>query len=235
MNNKSLLVPSRALRGLFVVAAFTLCACASTTRASYDALPKRGTDLSGRWRLNVALSEDAQALMEQRLQEEYRRYAQRRREEERRRPPGMPPEIDVRARERSGAARPWQQRRAEARRRLLEIGDTLTISQSGAQIEIVSAVNSRRLEAGSFSQVSMPQGELADSQVGWDGEWFVIERSVRNGPRVIEKFRLLQSTGQLEYRLAVGGDSELSGLKLRRVYDRAGDAAVARPAAGPAR
>ena len=68
--------------------------------------------------------------------------------------------------------------------------------------------------------MSMPEGQLADSNVGWDGEWFVIERRVRRGPRVVEKFRLLK-TGQLEYLMNWGGDTELAGIKTRRVFDRA--------------
>jgi hypothetical protein len=81
-------------------------------------------------------------------------------------------------------------------------------------------VDSRRFEAGSRSQVSMPQGELADSDVGWDGEWFVIERRASRGPRVIEKYRWLKKTDQLESRLAWSGDSPLAGIKVKRIYDR---------------
>ncbi len=65
----------------------------------------------------------------------------------------------------------------------------------------------------------MPEGQLADSWVGWDGEWFIIERKVRSGPRALEKFRLTK-TGQLEYMMKWSGDSELSGIKVRRLYDR---------------
>ena len=59
------------------------------------------------------------------------------------------------------------------------------IRQEGTTFDIVSAVESRRVVAGSRTQVSMPEGELADSKVGWDGQWFVIERRVRGGPRVV--------------------------------------------------
>ena len=96
----------------------------------------------------------------------------------------------------------------------------LTIRQDGSTVDLVSAVESRRVVAGSRTQVSMPEGELADSKVGWDGQWFVIDRDVRNGPHVVEKFRLMPKTGQLEYQMKWSGDSELRGMKIHRVFDR---------------
>jgi hypothetical protein len=90
--------------------------------------------------------------------------------------------------------------------------------------------------AGSRTQVSMPEGELADSRVGWDGQWFVIDRSVHGGPHVVEKYRLMPKTGQLEYEMKWSGQSELAGMKIRRVFDRSTAAPPpADPAAGPTR
>ena len=225
-----------ALRRSFAVS--LVCLWATAALADYDALPSRDTDLSGRWVLNAALSDDAEALLAERLEKERRRYSQERRRDDLMRPPGMPPQIDVEG-QGTRSARPVRaarRRRDEAYRRLLDISDVLTIEQSGSQVQIVSTMSSRRLEAGSRSQVSMPQGDLADSEVGWNGEWFVIERRVRRGIRIVEKFRLLAKTGQLEYRLAIGGDSELSRLKVRRVYERAsGMAAPRNPSVGPVR
>ena len=103
---------------------------------------------------------------------------------------------------------------------MLGISDTLQITQSGATIDIVSQVDTRRFEAGSRSQVSMPSGELADSAVGWEGPWFVIERRAKRGPRVIEKYRWLKKTDQLESQLAWGGESPLAGITVHRIYDR---------------
>ena len=111
-------------------------------------------------------------------------------------------------------------RREENLHRMLAISDTLAIKQDGATLDIVSAVESRRVVAGSRTQVSMPEGQLADSKVGWDGEWFVIDRRVRGGPRVVEKFRLVPKTGQLEYEMTWCGDGELDGMKVRRMFDR---------------
>src|SRR5690349_13291412 len=137
----------------------------------------------------------------------------------------MPPPIDVDAppggskgrRER----RPWQKQQDENLRRMLGVSGTLEIRQAApTSFDFISAVESRRVEAGSHTQVSMPEGQLADSEVGWDGEWFVIERRVRSGPRALEKFRLVPKTGQLEYFMAWSGDTELAGMKIRRLFER---------------
>jgi hypothetical protein len=138
-------------------------------------------------------------------------------------PPGTPPSSR-------------RSRREDPLRLMLGQTRTLDIVQSGSKMQIVSEAQSRSFEAGARSQVSMPEGELADSQVGWDGEWFVIERRVRQGPRVVEKYRLLKKTGQLEYQIAWSGDHLLAGIKVRRVFDRAVKSVVPPdPALGPVR
>jgi hypothetical protein len=151
----------------------------------------------------------------------------------------MPPPIDVDAPTPSGEGRrrgprPWQKQQQENLRRMLAVSPTLEIKQlEPTRFEFVSAVESRRVQAGSHTQVSMPEGQLADSRVGWDGEWFVIERRVRRGPSALEKFRLTK-TGQLEYFMKWSGDGELAGMKIERFYDRrVGPAPAASPDSGP--
>ena len=153
-------------------------------------------------------------------------------------PPGVPPPIDVDGpgtpREPSSARRASMKRREENLHKMLAISDTLAIRQAGATLDIVTAVEARRVVAGSRTQVSLPEGELADSNVGWDGQWFVIDRRVRGGSRVLEKYRLVPKTGQLEYEMKWSGDSEIAGMKVRRVFDRVTVAPLpADPAAGP--
>lgn len=193
--------------------------------ADYAAAPKRPVDLTGYWVLNPAVSDDPEAMLTKRQAEEDERFERMRRREEQARPPDMPPPIDIDAppggnkgrRER----RPWQKQQDENLRRMLGVSGTLEIRQlEPTRFEFISAVESRRVEAGSHTQVSMPEGQLADSEVGWDGEWFVIERRVRGGPKALEKFRLAPKTGQLEYFMAWGGDTELAGMKIRRVFER---------------
>jgi hypothetical protein len=222
---------------------FTLAICAAfTAEASLDAVSPRGVDLSGDWKLNTALSDDPQHMLAERQREERERYMKWRRQQERSYPPDAPPPIDI---DGSGAVRrdePSPSRRASIKRhqenlyQMLAISDTLTIRQDGSTVDIVTAVESRRVVGGSRTQVSMPEGELADSKVGWDGQWFVIDRSARHGPRVVEKYRLLPKTGQLEYEMKWSGDSELAGMKVHRVYDRSTAAPPpSDPAAGPSR
>jgi len=217
----------------------------STAVAGYDATSHQGVSLSGHWRLNTALSDDAEQMLQQRMEEERKereKWLKRARQEN---PLGLPPlgepmpESDTAA-PATPAPNPQMQGRRKRRddelRRMLGISDTLAITQSGAIIDIESQVDSRRFEAGSRSQVSMPQGELADSAVGWDGQWFVIERNARKGPRVVEKYRWLKKTDQLESLLAWSGDSPLAGIKVRRIYDRVvGDVPPPDPAKGPYR
>lgn len=195
---------------------------------------EHGADLSGEWVLNDALSEDPLKMLEDRLARERDEMERMRRRESSGYPPGAPPPIDVNA-PISREPRPWQKRRHENLVRMLGITKTLRIEQSGATMTIASDVDSRRVTAGVRSQVSMPEGQLADSRVGWDGEWFVIDRRVRKGPRGVEKLRLLKN-GQLEYTIAWSGETELAGIKARRVFDRAVAQRVApNPNLGPAR
>lgn len=196
-----------------------------SAQAGYDAKSPRDIDLSGHWVLNAQMSEDAEAMLARRLEQERGRLAKQRRELERARAPGAPPPIDVdpaaEASQGQPSQRPWQKRRDENLRRMLGITRALTIRQSGRRMEIESAQETRRFEAGTRSQVSMPQGQLADARAGWKGQWFVVDRRVTRGPGVVEKFRLLSKTDQLEYQMAWSGHTELSGMKVRRVFDRA--------------
>jgi hypothetical protein len=125
-------------------------------------------------------------------------------------------------------------------RQMLGMTKFLEIEQDelGARLTIRSEFETRRLEAGSRSQVSLPQGQLADAECGWDGEWFVIDRDADDGPRIVEKFRLLKKTDQLESLVTIRGDSMLAGMKLRRVFDRVSAEARVAPDAefvGPVR
>lgn len=203
-----------------------LCFWSALAAADYAATPRRPVDLTGYWVVDTAVSDDAEAMLAKRQAEEQEKFDRMRRREEESRPRGMPPPIDVDAPppdagNRRRTPRPWQKQRDDNLRRLLGVSSTLEIRQLGpTSFELVSAVETRRVEAGSHTQVSMPESQLADSRVGWDGEWFVIERRVRGGPRGVEKFRLAPKTGQLEYQMAWSGDTELSGMKVRRLYDR---------------
>lgn len=210
---------------------------ATLALADFDAAPKRPIDITGFWVLDAANSDDPEAMLAEQQAEEQERFERWRRREEQSRPQGVPPPIDVDARpNRRRGPRPWERQHQQNLRRMLAVSPTLEIKQlTPTLFEITSAVESRRVEAGSHSQVSMPEGGLADSEVGWDGAWFVIERSVRRGPRAVEKFRLTK-TGQLEYFMQWKGESELAGMKLRRYFERrTGPAPAPSPEHGPFR
>jgi hypothetical protein len=215
----------------------------------FDAASKLGMDLTGHWRLNAAASDDAEAMMQKRIADEAKRRAARMKRDREEGAFWLPPEPSPEPQEEGEAAPgakpqqgaphpndrpPRRNRRYDGLRQMLGISNTLDITQSGSRIDIVSEVDSRRFEAGVDSQVSMPGGELADSRVGWDGQWFVIQRKASHGPNVTEKYRLVKKTDQLESVIAWGGDSPLAGIKVHRLFDRGvADTAVPNPADGP--
>jgi hypothetical protein len=221
----------------FCLLVFLLSTCAVPAAAALDAVPPRPVDLSGSWKLNAALSDDAEHMLEELQRRQREQYMKWRRAQERAYPSNAPPPIDVEGTTQRG---PSPSRRASIKRhqemlqQMLAISDTLVIHQEGSTLDILSAVDSRRVVAGERTQVSLPGGELADSKVGWDGQWFVIDRSARQGPHVLERYRLVPKTGQLEYEMKWSGDSEIAGMKVRRVFDRVTVAPLpADPAAGP--
>lgn len=209
--------------------------------AAFDAFPKRATSLAGDWTLNHAQSDDAELILSERLERErehLRKQMERWRARQRTIPPIGEEGVDVPAATREARERVRRRREREEAlyRRMLNISPTLRIEQDGRRIEITSAVETRRFDAGSRSQISMPEGQLADLRVGWNGEWFVIERKTRNGPNVLERFRLLKKTDQLEYQMSWRGETELAGIKVRRIFDRRKGALPPRdPSVGPVR
>jgi len=206
-----------------------------------NATSKAGIDIGGTWNINYSASDDAEAILakrEQEMMDEMRRLQKRRQartpleqldnEDDDARPPPFDPR---RSRDRR------LEREAE-QRRMLGVTTTLEISQpaGGATVAIRSDAESRSFDSGSRVQVSMPEGQLADMDAGWDGEWYVIDRRVRGGPRCIEKYRRLKKTDQLETSVAWYGEGSLSGIKVHRIFDRAtGTAPPPDPARGPTR
>lgn len=214
------------IRGMRAASSAALLCVLSACASNYQGVAPQNADLSGRWRLNVALSEDAEALLQHHLNQDSRREANRELRAMRASGSMLPPPESPQANSDapppriSNSRRTAQERHMNTLRRMLGISRILTITQAGANLQIVSEVDSRSFEAGTHSQVSMPLGDLADSAVGWEGEWFVIDRRVSGGARVVEKYRRLKPTDQLESLMAWSGDGPLSGVKVRRVYDR---------------
>jgi hypothetical protein len=228
------------------IAAGAILLCfAQVSFASYSAAAPKGVDLTGNWQVNAAKSDDAEQLLQDRLDELRKQHERWMRNARRTDPLGIPPlgmplpppeEDAVVAPPKNQPPQKRTPRRNDNLRRMLNISDTLIVTQTGATIDIVSELDERRFQAGSESQVSMPTGELADSTIGWDGQWFVIERRARRGPRVTEKYRWLKKTDQLESEVSWSGDTLLSGIEVHRIYDRMASAPPAPdPNAGPVR
>lgn len=218
---------SRCAARLSIGAALVLFA--SVGLADFKAAAPAGVDLTGYWKLNASLSDDAEKLLQERLDEQRREYERWMRKSARTDPLGIPPVGEPMPPANPEAGKSGEPPRAQPRarnrrlnelRRMLGMSDTLSVRQAAARVEIQSQWESRSFDAGSQTQVSMPTGELADSRVGWDGQWFVIERRTKRGPRVTEKYRLIAKTDQLESQIQWGGESPLAGIKVRRIYDR---------------
>ncbi len=188
--------------------------------AALDAQPGKPIDLSGRWLIDIAQSDDPERLLQQRLQEEARRAARREREARAGSDDVLEPIAPT------PSAR-WRQQQRETLRRMIGVSDHLLIQQRADTIDIHSAVDARQFTPGAQSHVSMPDGDLAELRSGWDGAAFVVERAVRRGARVTERFQILK-TGELEYRMRWRGETELAGLDIRRVYHRTSDAGAER-------
>jgi len=217
----------RSIHGTRVALSVALLCLLSACASNYQGVAPQNVDLSGQWRLNAALSDDAEALLQEHLNQGRKDDANREKRLMRASGSILPPPESPQANDDasppariSNSRRVAQERYMNTLRRMLGISEFLTVTQAGPDVRIVSAVDSRSFDAGTHSQVSMPLGDLADSAVGWEGEWFVIDRRVGGGARVIEKYRRLKPTDQLESLMAWSGDGPLSGIKVRRVYNR---------------
>ncbi len=112
--------------------------------------------------------------------------------------------------------------RLEGMRALLGETRGLSILQTSTYVDLRTELTSRSLEIGTQSQVSLPTGELADQRVRWQGGRLVVERRVPRGIRVVETYRRLPETDQLEVtvRRSGGTDDGLGKVELRRIFDR---------------
>ena len=180
--------------------------------AAYHAQPRDDTSLQGSWQVNVQASDNVDQLVAELIAREERERRQWRKRMEQVDPYALP--------EPEGSPDPTLRRKREnALRNLLGVTKTLKVVQNGTTLEIATDIESRRFETGSTSQSSMRNGDLADMNVGWDGEWFIVDRKVPGRRRQVERLRLIKKTGQLEYVSKWSGDDDLSGVKLRQVFD----------------
>ena len=114
----------------------------------------------------------------------------------------------------------YRPERLEALRQLLGEGNALSIVQTQTYVDLRFPSGARSLELGAESQVSLPTGELADQRVRWSGGRLVVERKVPRGARLVESYRVLPTTGQLEVTVRRSASDGLPKIDWRRVFDR---------------
>ena len=123
--------------------------------------------------------------------------------------------------------------RLEALRVLLGDSPTLSIVQTTTYVDLRTSGTARSLELGAESQVSLPTGELADQRVRWRQGRLIVERRVPRGPKLVETYRLLPATDQLEVEVRRSADGGFPKLAWRRVFDRERDEVEPARAAAP--
>lgn len=124
--------------------------------------------------------------------------------------------------------------RLEALRLLLGESPTLSIVQTTTYVDLRTSHSARSLELGASSQVSLPTGELADQRVRWRRDRLLVERRVPRGPKLVESYRLLPKTDQLEVEIRRSASGGFPKIEWRRIFDRErSDGLAALPATGP--
>lgn len=174
-------------------------------------LPEKAVNLSGEWRLNAALSDDARKILgdaQARVQEQFQRRqeAYRRSEQLDRDPQG---DYETRALER-GPYRDFGP--------VIEAPEEISLTQNGGDLAIMSDDSETRFQAGRQSVVSFGQG-VADRRSGWSGQTFVVATRAVDGQAKEERFSLGKD-GRLVVTLQMGGGG-LPKVLIKRVYDRA--------------
>jgi hypothetical protein len=101
--------------------------------------------------------------------------------------------------------------------RALERGDFLTVRQSDDELVLDYGTSVRSFTPGGHSVVSAENG-VADRTSGWDGSHYVIRDKAQMGPTVVESYGLSSDGQHLVETLRIG-PYELPAIELKRVYD----------------
>jgi hypothetical protein len=214
-----------------------LTGCATGLKAEAPA----GVSLAGAWKLDHAMSDDPQVVIN-RMRAEALKQMHRAGEYQ--------PQPPVPRGGRAGSAAPVQQAQGEElfspdqsgpagsgphadplRRspmmhvlaRALERGDFLTVRQSSDELVLDYGTSVRSFTPGGHSVVSAENG-VADRTSGWDGRQYVIRDKAQMGPSVVERYGLSPDGRHLVETLRIG-PYELPAIELKRVYERTTEAA----------
>ncbi len=216
-----------------------LAGCATGFKADAPA----GVSLAGAWKLDHALSDDPQVVIDKMRAEALKEI---RRASESQPPPmtrgggpgGAGGAGAVQQPEAEGPFSPDQSggpgagARADPLRRspmmhalarALERGDFLTVRQSSDELVLDYGTSVRSFTPGGHSVVSAENG-VADRTSGWDGHRYVIRDKAQMGPNVVESYELSPDGKHLVETLHIG-PYELHAIELKRVYDHTTEAA----------
>jgi hypothetical protein len=104
---------------------------------------------------------------------------------------------------------------------MLATQEQLDIRQQPSALTFSGIEASSTCTTGAAAQVSMPDGNLADRQCGWKGKKFIVELKSPKGLTRTDQYELTKKADQLIVITKFeGGRGPLSGLKIKRTYDR---------------
>ena len=204
---------------------------ANVALAGLKATAPKHVDLTGLWKINAELSDDPQEILDKRREKAMGRRGMR---------GGMggmgggmgrgpggggdtggPPDA---RREHGRHGREDSDDREsmhESMERMLATQEQLDIKQDVDSVTLSSIDDTSRCKSGATVQVSTPDGNLADRQCGWKRSTYLIELKSPKGLTRTEEYKLAKSGNQLivvtQFK---GGRGSLSGLKIKRTYDR---------------
>ncbi|HJS58326.1 MAG TPA: hypothetical protein VKA01_09515 [Vicinamibacteria bacterium] len=167
-------------------------------------------DLSGRFRLNEAESEDARQKMRQAM--EGRRTGSGMGGSRQGRPPGGPGGSGRRPAPEGGGGRP------EGLLSLFQAPKAITLTHTFAEIAVLED-DGRLRTLHPDGKTYKAEGGSVDVKSRWDGALLVVESKTANGPKVTETWSLDAVSGKLTIDTAVEAPGR-EGVKVRRVYDR---------------
>jgi len=99
--------------------------------------------------------------------------------------------------------------------------DQFEIAQAPDSLKITTVDETSACKPAAPGKAPVPGGELGERKCGWQGDTWVIEITAPNGVIRTNRYELRKSGRQLVLTSEIkGGKSELAGLRIKRVYDR---------------
>ena len=99
--------------------------------------------------------------------------------------------------------------------------DQFEISQQRDSLTIATTDETSTCKPADPGQADLPGGEVGERRCGWQGDTWVTEIKEPNGVTRTNRYELKKGGRQLVMTSEIkGGKSPLSGLRIKRVYDR---------------